>query len=185
MVQEKEYLEETLYDFFFSILSSIEKENLPLIYEGENGVRPVPPFLSLDFNGISVLGTTPYFTQVFEEDETFIQASKQTVERQVTLRGFGSSCEDVLSSIRGLLEFEEFINELKLKGLVITQVQDIIENDATYSEDSETFYSMDFVVTYERIIKNETTYIEHTEIDSKSIYNTDGQETDNSINVEI
>lgn len=185
MVQEKDYIEESLYDFFESILVKIEKDSVPLIFEGENGVRPVPPFLSLSLNNISILGTTPYFTAVKARDDKFYQSSKQAVERNATLRGFGSSCEDILSSIRGLIEFDEFIDALKEKGLVITQIEDVIENEGSYSEDSETFYSMDFVITYERIIENETTYIEHTEISSKEIRDDSGEEKDISIDVEV
>lgn len=183
MIFEKEYIEECLYDFFESLLP--EDNKLAIIFENENGPRPVPPFLSVSFNSVNLLGTIPYFTKVIATSTGNFQKSKQTVERYCTLRGFGKSSEDIISEIRSMIEFEDNIIALQKKGLVISQLGNIIENSANYSDNSETFFSMDFVLTYERIVEKDSGYIEHTEIKSSSIKDSGFNDTQNKLNIDI
>lgn len=172
-MSERNYLEDKLFDFFQGILDDIDCY-YPLIYEGENGVRPVPPFLSIQFNSIRLLGTTPYFKENVEEIEVegekkYLDVSKQPVERTLTLRGFGTSTEEVLNEIRSLLEFDAYRAKINKDKIVIKNVEDIIENYNNYSEDEEKFFSMDFIVSYERIENVENSYIGSVEITSEGL----------------
>lgn len=184
-MSEREQIDEILYDFFFGILEDINKDKFPLIFEGENGVRPVPPFLSLGFNGMEMSGTTPYFKPGVEEiDDKYYETSYRKIERSLTMRGFGSSTEDILNSIHDLLQFDTYINKLASSNIVIKDIDNIVENRAEYSEDEETFYSMDFVVTYERKVQIENEYIGSVNVSSTGIKKPN-EETTNPMNIEI
>ena len=78
LVSEREYIKDSLYDVFKEIIG----EKYELIFEHENGRRPIPPFFSLDFSTIKLLGTTPYYyPSLVEKDDKLIFLSKQPVER--------------------------------------------------------------------------------------------------------
>lgn len=185
-MSEREQLEDILYDFFAGVLADIGYENIQLIYEGENGVRPVPPFLSLAFNNITMLGTTAYFKPGMEEiaENKYFETSVQPIERNMTLRGFGASTEDILNQIHSLLQFDTYINKLIKNHIVIKDIENVNEGSTNYSEEEETFYFMDFVVTYNRKTQIENEYIGGVEISSEGLQKPN-EETTNPINIEI
>lgn len=177
-MQERSYLENTLYDYFADILKDLGI-NLQIVYESENGVRPVPPFLSIGFNSATMLGTTPYFKPRMQEtgENTYIETSVQQVERSVTMRGFGASTEDVLNSIRDLLQFDAYVNKLASKSIVIKNVDSVTEASNNLSEDEETFYAMDFVVAYGRKTQLENEYIGGVNISTQGLDKPAGDKT--------
>lgn len=172
---EREELQEILYDFFDNII----EHKIPIIFENQNGVRPIPPFISIAFNSISTLGTTPYNYPYLEQkgnpddtDDTdesseiiYVEKLRQPVERSIAIRGFGEDSEEYLNNIRNYLLFDECGDFLFSRNIVIKSIEDIIENVSTYSQDSEIFYSMDLIVAYERILSRENTYIEHLNVE--------------------
>lgn len=162
LVSEREYIKDSLYDVFKEIIG----EKYELIFEHENGRRPIPPFFSLDFSNIRLLGTTPYFhPSLIEKDDKLILLSKQPVERYMILRGFGEDSEDTINTIHSALNMPSTISKLGKKKLVVSRTENVVESYSNYSEDEEVFYSLPFVLGYERIVSEETTYIETVDIE--------------------
>src|SRR5574344_173183 len=188
-MSEKEQIDEILYDFFFGILEDINKEEAPLIFEGENGVRPVPPFLSIGYGSITALGTIPYFkprmdTVENNDEKKYIETTVQPVERICTLRGFGESTEELLNTIRDYLQFDKYVNVLAKNNVTIKDMNIVTEGSSNLSEDEETFYFCDFVVTYNRITQIENEYIGSVNVSSTGLEKPN-EETTNPINIEI
>ena len=148
-MSEREQIDEILYDFFFGILEDINKDKVPLIFEGENGVRPVPPFLSIGYGSITALGTIPYF-----------KPRMDTV---------GNNNEKKYFAIR-----QE-----------TATVEPVTEGSSNLSEDEETFYFCDFVVTYNRITKVENEYIGGVSISSDGLEKPDMESKTSPVNIEI
>ena len=163
LVKEKEYLKDSLYDIFKEIIGDYE-----LIYEHENGVRPIPPFFSLDFINIRLLGTTPYSPpNLIEKEDKLIYAERQPVERYVALRGFGKDTEDIISSVHSSFSLPSTISKFGRKGLVVSRTENVVQSYSNYSEDEEVFYTLGFTLGYERIVSEETTYIETVSIEGE------------------
>jgi hypothetical protein len=161
LVNEREYLKDCLYDIFKEIIGEPE-----LIFEHENGVRPIPPFFSLDFSNIRLLGTTPYSPpSLIEKGDKLVYATRQPVERYIILRGFGYTTEDTINSVHSALNLPSVISKLGRKGLVVSRTENVVESYSNYSEDEEVFFYLGFVLSYERIVSEETTYIESVSIE--------------------
>ena len=161
---EREVIDEILYDFLYELVGGV------IIFENENGVRPKPPFLSIDYTAVNTLGTIPYHKErMVLEDNKFVETTVQPVERFCTLRAFGKGSESTLNRIRDLLQFETYIDKLKLKDIVIKNIDDIVVNNSVYSKDEETFYSLDCVISYARVTQLENQYISGVKIDSEVV----------------
>lgn len=158
---EREQIDDILYDFFTLLINN----EVPIIFENENGVRPLAPFISIGYNAVNFLGTIPYFKErMVKENEKEYETSIQPVERSCTLRAFGKNSECYLNKIKDLLHFDFYVDELKKKEVVIKNITAINEGSSVLSEDEETFYYMDFTVGYNRITQVENSYIEKVEI---------------------
>lgn len=189
-MSEREQIDEILYDFFFGILEDINKDKVPLIFEGENGVRPVSPFLSIGYGSITALGTIPYFkprmnTVENNDEKKYFETTAQPVERICTLRGFGESTEELLNTIRDYLQFDKYVNVLAKKNVTIKNMDTVTEGSSNLSEDEETFYFCDFVVTYNRITQLENEYIGGVSISSDGLEKPDMESKTSPVNIEI
>ena len=162
LIEEKEYLRDSLYEIFKEIIG----EDYELIFEHENGVRPVAPFFSLDLNSVRLLGSTPYYYPgLISDDEKLFNATRQPVERNVVFRGFGKDTEDVVTSISSILSLPSTIDKFANKNLVVPRTENVVQSYSNYSEEEETFFSLPFILSYERIVSEETTYIETVDIE--------------------
>ena len=162
---EREIVKKALSDFFKSLMANSGAKNIPLIFENENGVRPVPPFLSIELRDI-VRSDTPYIrTKIETIENKNYEVHFQPIRRDCTLRAFGANSEKIINEIRDLLYFDKFIDELRKKSkMSLNSVGDILESYSEKSNTNEIFFTLDFSINYTIKITLENTYIETVEI---------------------
>lgn len=178
MIEERQYIKEALYDWVAAVVAD-EGRTDQVIWDNEDGPRPVPPFISIEFRGTGTPGSPDYsFVNVGNPDEETEelgeniepgeggQTISRFVRRSLTMYAFGNSAMDLLETIKASIDKEKYHLMLELKGLAIPQALDVTENPVNRSgiatENSALF---DFFVTYTRVMTDTPGWVETTEIE--------------------
>jgi hypothetical protein len=158
LIEERQYIKDTLYDFFALILADQGITDIPLIYDNENGTRPEAPFLMISFRSAVTPGT-PNYSGVDTEGGGETQSVTQYVRRNMTLYGFGERAIDVLETIKSQLVIGQWVDALRSKQLVIPQTFDTVESPQVFDTSRENGASFDFDLTYLRVLETEPGYV--------------------------
>ena len=151
-INEREYLKDSLYDWVAAVVADTGRKD-QVIWRNENGPRPVPPFISIEFTGSQTPGMpdySPVKTKGQEDDGE--QEIRQFVRKAMTMYGFGEGAIDLLETIKASIFREKYAAMLYKAGLVIPQALDVMENPAPKSNEIENSAFFDFVVTFIRVV---------------------------------
>jgi len=168
VIEERQYIKDTLYEFFEELLQAQGIADIPLIYGNENGPRPKAPFLMLEFRS-TVSPGSPNYSRVKLGDGTVTQKITQHTRRNMTMYGFGERAIDVLETIKAQLNVDFWFDKLRKLNLVIPQTMETIENPQSFETTRENGASFDFDLTYLRVFETDPGYIEETEITSSVV----------------
>jgi len=156
MIEERQAIKNAIYDWVAAVVAE-EGRTDPVIWDNEDGPRPKPPFISLEFTGTSTPGFPNYSMKENDPDkpeDEGVQEISRYVRRALTMYAFGQGAFDLLETIRASHEKDEYIDMLAEKGLVIPYALEVRENPAARGTDTENSALFDFYVTYTRVIKN-------------------------------
>jgi hypothetical protein len=159
VITERQYIKDNLYDFFIALLEAQGITGIPLIYDNENGPRPVTPFLMIEFRSTVTPGM-PDYSRVSLADGTETQRVTQHTRRNMTMYGFGERAVDVLETIKAQLNTDTWVDELRKRNLVIPQTMETLESPQAFETSRENGASFDFDLTYLRVIETDPGYIE-------------------------
>jgi hypothetical protein len=163
VINERQYIKDNLYDFFFEILQAQGiADTVPLIYGNENGTRPKAPFLMLEFRSTVNPGMPDYSRVILGkgEEKEEVQRVTQYTRRNMTMYGFGERAIDLLETIKSQLVIDEWFDKLRKRHLVIPQFFETIEQPASFETVRENGASFDFDLTYLRVVETTPGYIE-------------------------
>ena len=164
MIKEREYLQDSLFEWVAAVMEETGRAD-EVRWRFEEGVRPPPPFLSIEFVGSETPGT-PNYGKVNLPDER--RKIRQYVRRTMAMYGFGKSANDLLEYIRTSIWFSEYIYLLRRKGLVINDATEVKEIPHDRSNDVENCAFFEFVLTYIRIVTDKPGWIESVELSSNT-----------------
>ncbi|MDR2952913.1 MAG: hypothetical protein LBU82_06700, partial [Treponema sp.] len=120
MINERKHIQDAIYDWVAAV---VEKEGRtdPVIWDHDDGPRPEPPFISLEFVGCSSPGMADYGVDVDLDNpaDDGVQTISRPMRRALTMYGFGEGAMDLLETIKASYEEDEYIMLLAEKGLVI------------------------------------------------------------------
>jgi hypothetical protein len=159
MITERQYIKDTLHDFFTELLTAQGITDIPLIHDNENGPRPKAPFLMLSFRSTVTPGM-PDYSKVSLADGTETQRITQHTRRNMTMYGFGERAIDVLETIKSQLNADIWVDKLRKRNLVIPQTMETLESPQAFETSRENGASFDFDLTYLRVIETDPGYIE-------------------------
>jgi len=165
MIEERQYIKDTLFDFFTEILEAQGIANVPIIWANENGPRKEAPFLMIEFRS-TVNPGTPDYSKVNTDNGEEIQRVTQHTRRNMTMYGFGERAIDVLETIKSQLNIDEWVDNLRKKNLVIPLVMETIEQPQAFDTVQENGASFDFDLTYLRVIETNPGHIDDFELNS-------------------
>ena len=173
MIEERQYIKDALYDWVAAVVAE-EGRTDPVVWDNEDGPRPKPPFISLEFTGTSTPGFPDYSMVNVDPDNPEDQGEQtisRFVRRALTMYAFGKGAFDLLETIKASYEKDAYIQMLAEKGLVIPYALEVIENPAVRGGvDTENSALFEFYVTYTRVIKDSPGWIETVHINpSKDI----------------
>jgi hypothetical protein len=165
---EREWKEKNLYDFFTELLQEQGITDMPLIYGGESGVRPKPPFLMLEFRSLASLGMPERSMVSIRDDGKDMQRITQHMRQSMTMYGFGESAAAALETVKAQLGADIWTDKLRLRGLVIPQLMESFESPSGFETETEKGAGFDFDLTYTRISETHPGYIEHIILNGRS-----------------
>jgi hypothetical protein len=160
-MDERQYIKEAIYDWVSAVVKE-EGRSEPVIWDHDDGPRPVPPFVSLEFTGTNTPGSPDYsMVDVDPEkpNDNGVQIITRFVRRALTMYGFGDGAVGLLEQINDSIYKDAYIAMLALKGLVIPQALEVTENPATRGISVENSAFFEFYVTYTRAIKDSPGWI--------------------------
>jgi hypothetical protein len=169
VIEERQYIQDKLYDVFTAILEAREITGIPVIQENSEGPRPKAPFLTIEFRSTAGLGSINFSKVKREPGNDGIQRMSQPQRRNMTLHGFGERAIDALETIKTQLAADKWADELYRRCLVIPQVFETLETPQGIDTTRENAASFDFDVTYTRVVETTPGYIEHAELNSTYI----------------
>jgi hypothetical protein len=159
MIDERQYIQDILYDFVSGVVAENGRTD-PVIYADENGPRPVPPFISMEFTGGDTPGL-PYYGMV--DPGNGEQMIVQNVRKTLTMYAFGQGAFDLLETIRVAAFKNTWIDFLIRRHLVIAQMFEVLETGTDRDNEREKSASFDFDVTFNRVSVDTPGWIEHVE----------------------
>jgi len=166
VIDERRQIKDAIYDWVAAVVEE-EGRTDQIVWDNEDGPRPRPPFISLEFTGTSTPGMAEHgmVEGVTPEHPDGIQEIRRPVRRAVTMYAFGEDALDLLETIKASYEKEEYIQMLAEKGLVIPYALEVIENPAVRGgTDTENSALFEFYVTYIRVIEDSPGYIDSVSI---------------------
>jgi hypothetical protein len=165
MINERQIIKDVIYDWVAAVVAE-EGRTDPVIWDNEDGPRPPPPFISLEFTGTNTPGMAEYgmVEGITPENPDGIQEIRRPVRRALTMYAFGKGAFDLLETIKASYEKDKYIEMLAEKGLVIPYALEVRENPAVRGTDTETSALFEFYVTYIRVIKDSPGWIETVHI---------------------
>ena len=160
MIEERKYLEKTLAEWIEMVVAD-NGRNDKVIYVHKNGVRPVPPFIALQFIG----GVRPGFPSRTKVDpRTGEQRLLAHSEKTITLHGIGAGSFDLLQTIMDSIFISKYKAFLRRKNLVVRKLTDVLEVGEAGDTMMESRARFDLRVSFIRVVTNNPGWIEHMEI---------------------
>jgi hypothetical protein len=160
MFKEREYLEIALADWIEAVVLDNGRTD-KVIYTNKNGVRPVLPFIALQFVG----GGRPGFpSRTKVNPKTGEQKILAPSSKTVTLHGIGTGSFDLLQTICDSIFIGKYISLLKQRNLVVNKITDVTELGNELDTEMENRAKFDVRVAFIRVITNIPGWIEHMKI---------------------
>ena len=171
MIDERRYLQDALYDWVAAVVEEMGRTD-EVIWRDGKGVRPVPPFIAIEFVGSQTLGLPNYSMVEVNEIEKGVfddgvQKISQPVRKTLTMYAFGQGCIDLLETVKASIYRQKYIDFLYRKNLVIPDVLDVIEGADARGNEIESSAHFDFVVTFIRVITDDPGWIERVDMTNK------------------
>jgi hypothetical protein len=98
MITKRQYLKNTLYDWIATVVSDNVRTD-EVIWDNGRGVRPVPPFIALEFIGGIRPGLPSYGNVKMDGRKDGEQCIYMPSKKTVTLHGIGEGTFDLLQTI--------------------------------------------------------------------------------------
>jgi len=167
VINERQQIKDAIYDWVAAVVAE-EGRTDPVIWDNEDGPRPKPPFISLEFIGTSTPGMPDYSMVEVDPDnpeDQGVQKVSRFVRRALTMYAFGKGALDLLETIKASYEEDKYIEMLAERGLVIPYALEVRENPAVRGgTDTESSALFEFYVTYIRVKEVSPGWIETVHI---------------------
>lgn len=160
MIKERKYLEETLAEWIEMVVADNGRKDT-VIYANKNGVRPVPPFIMLQFIGGKRSGS-PSRTKV--NPKTGEMKLYAHSEKTITVHGIGSGSFDLLQTIFDSIFIGKYKSFLRKRNLVVRKLTDVTEVGEQSDTDMENRARFDIRVSFIRVVTSKPGWIEHMKI---------------------
>jgi hypothetical protein len=172
-MDERQYIKDAIYDWAAAVVAEGGRTD-PVVWDHEDGPRPVPPFISLEFTGGGTPGFPNYGKVVLkkkldgapDEKDDGKQIIRQFVRKALTMYAFGEGSFDLLETIKASIYRESYITMLAKRGLVIPNALDVTETPAVRGIDTENSAFFEFWLTYIRVIEDVPGWIGSVDISS-------------------
>jgi hypothetical protein len=176
VIQERQYIKDSLYDWAAAVVAE-EGRTDPVIWDHDDGPRPVAPFISLEFTGGGTPGFPNYGKVVLKKKpdgtpdgkDDGKQLIRQFVRKALTMYAFGEGAIDLLETIKASIYREQYMAMLSRKGLVIPNALDVTESPAVRGTDTENCAFFEFWITYIRVIEDVPGWIGSVDISSDNL----------------
>jgi hypothetical protein len=168
MIAERRYLKNALYDWIAAVISDNGRTD-EVIWDNSRGVRPVPPFIALQFIG----GIRPGFPSYSNVKMGGSEDGKQRIyipsKKTVTLHGIGEGAFDLLQTICDSIYMNKYISFLKDKNLVVNKLSDVAETANEMDTEMENHAVFDITVSFIRMVIDSPGWIEYAEITPENL----------------
>jgi hypothetical protein len=168
MIAERKFLKDALYEWIASVVSDNGRTD-EVIWDNGKGVRPVPPFIALQFIGGSRPGLPSYGNVKLDGSENGEQRIYVPSKKTVTLHGIGEGAFDLLQTICDSIFMNKYISFLKSKNLVINKLSDVTETGNEMDTEMENHAIFDIMVSFMRVVIDRPGWIENVEITSENL----------------
>lgn len=162
MSDQRTEVQDAIYDWIDAVL----KENgfdCPVVWDGTGGTRPKPPFISLQMIGGS-RGSFPWKSRVNEGSGE--RTVRYDMRKTVSIHGWGERCMERLDEIADSISAESHRSALRKRGLVVNPITDVTGSAEDRANGTETHGFFDIAVTYIRVVREKSGWIERTGIAS-------------------
>jgi hypothetical protein len=160
MIEERKYLEESIAEWVENIVADNGRKD-KVIYTNKNGVRPIPPFIALQFVGGGRKGS-PSRTKV--DKETGVQKLLHHSEKTISVHGIGAGSFDLLQTILDSIYIGKYRAFLRKKNLVVRKLTDVFEVGGEVDTEMESRARFDIRVSFIRVVANKPGWIEKAKI---------------------
>jgi hypothetical protein len=167
-VNVRRLIMDALYDWAAEVIADCGRSE-PVIWLSNNGPRPLPPFIGLEFLGGGRNGQPWKSRMLPSEDGDVEQHLLYDEKRALVMHGYGEESFDMLSEILDSIDKEKYRAMLFKQGLVIPYALDVVDASMEISNVMENHDSFDFYVTYNRIAIDKPGCIEHVIITPEGI----------------
>jgi hypothetical protein len=130
--------------------------HIPLIWEGENGPRPVYPYLKLNITSDVHLGQ-PYKSLVNETTECLTIIGQGEIS--LSIQAFYEGADEYLNALKQANELESIEELLESLGIAIRSFGTITAMSEIFQEDAEKRWSMDVTIGYQWSTTDKVGYI--------------------------
>jgi len=159
VINERQYIKKAIYDWVAAVVEAEGRKD-QIVWDNEDGPRPKPPFISLEFTGTSTPGSPHYGDVDIEKKPEGVQEITRFVRRALTMYAFGKGALDLLETIKESIDKDAYITMLAKQGLVIPYALEVRENPTVRGTDTEYSALFEFYVTYTRVTEDSPGWIE-------------------------
>jgi hypothetical protein len=165
MIEERKYLERTLAEWVEMVVADNGRTD-NVIYTNKNGVRPVPPFIALQFIGGRRPGSPSRSKVNLETGEQKLYAHS---EKTITLHGIGAGSFDLLQTILDSIFIGKYKSFLRKRHLVVRKLTDVTEVGEIVDTEIESRARFDIRVSFIRVVTTKPGWIEHIRISPEGL----------------
>lgn len=162
MSSQLEQVQDALYDWIAAVL---EENEFPceIVWDNSGGTRPKPPFISLQMIGGS-RSSFPWKSRV--DRDTGERETRFDMRRTVSIHAWGERCLERLDEIADSISSDTYRRMLRKNGLVVNAITDATLSAEDRANGTESHGYFDIAVTYIRVVKEETGWIESVSVKS-------------------
>ena len=153
---QREMVQDALYDCIDAVLAE-KNFPCPIVWDGLGGTRPKAPLVSLQMIG-GTRSTFPWKSRV--DPETGERESRFDMRKTVSINGWGERCMERLDEIADSISSEKYRLMLRRNGVVVNPITGVTTSAEDRANGTETHGFFDIAVTYIRVVKEETGWIE-------------------------
>lgn len=151
-----EAFQDAIYDW---IEAALEEKGFscPIVWDGVGGTRPKAPFVSLQLISTSRSGF-PWKSRA--DRATGERKTLHNMRRTVSVHGWGERCAERLDEIADSISSDKYRRMLRRNGVVVNPITGITTSAEDIANGEETHSFFDIAVTYIRVVKEQTNWIE-------------------------
>ncbi len=169
MSDQRAEVQDALFDWIDAVL----KENgfpCEVVWDDTGGVRPKPPFVSLQMIGGS-RSSFPWKSRV--DPNTGERKARFDMRKTVSIHCWGERCMERLDEIADSISSDKYRRMLRKRGLVVAAITDAVLSAEDRANGTESHGYFDIAVTYIRVVSEEVGWIERVAIKSNLIADTE------------